>query len=88
MLTVQPSIPLDQVDRAQAEAFAAKVQSLASDFHGQLLIRFAPDMNASWTEWGQQPLQYKAAFRNVAEGFKTDDGETVMVWQPYLGLPL
>ena len=85
MLSVQPSIPLEQVDRTQAEAFAGKVRSLASDFRGQLLIRFAPDMNASWTEWGQQPLQYRAAFRNVAEGFKADDGGTVMVWQPYLG---
>ena len=86
MLTVQPSAPLEQVNAAAAHAFAGKVQALAAGFRGQLLIRFAPDMNASWTDWGQQPVAYKAAFRNVAAAFKeTDDAGMVMVWQPYLG---
>lgn len=86
MLTVRPSAALAQVDAAAAAAFATKVQALAAGFQGQLLIRFAPDMNSSWVEWGQQPPAYKAAFRNVAAGFKAaDDAGTVMVWQPYLG---
>ncbi|MDR7159428.1 OpgC domain-containing protein [Arthrobacter sp. BE255] len=86
MLTVRPTVPLEQVDAAAAAAFANKVKALAAGFQGQLLIRFAPDMNSSWVEWGQQPPAYKAAFRNVAAGFKAaDDAGTVMVWQPYLG---
>ncbi len=86
MLTVRPSAPLDQVDAGAAEAFAGKVRQFAAGFHGQLLVRFAPDMNSSWMEWGQQPAAYKTAFRNVAAGFKAvDDAGTVMVWQPYLG---
>ncbi|HJV99325.1 MAG TPA: OpgC domain-containing protein [Arthrobacter sp.] len=86
MLTVRPTVPLDQVDSAGAAAFAAKVQDLAAGFQGALLIRFAPDMNASWLDWGQQPAAYKAAFRNVAAGFKAaDDAGTVMVWEPYVG---
>ena len=64
----------------------AKAKELASAFRGTLLIRFAPDMNSSWVEWGQQPAAYKEAFRTIAAEFKTaDDAGTVMVWQPYLG---
>ncbi|MET3719980.1 MULTISPECIES: OpgC domain-containing protein [unclassified Arthrobacter] len=86
MLTVRPTAALDQVDAAAAGAFAAKVEDLASAFRGTLLVRFAPDMNSSWVDWGQQPVAYKSAFRNVAAEFKTaDDAGTVMVWQPYLG---
>lgn len=86
MLTVRPTVALDQVDSAAAKAFAAKVGELAASFKGTILIRFAPDMNSSWVDWGQQPDAYKAAFRNVAAEFKTtDDAGTVMVWQPYLG---
>jgi hypothetical protein len=63
MLTVKPTVPLDQIDGAAAKAFAGEVRELASTFKGQLLIRFAPDMNASWVEWGQQPAAYRGAFR-------------------------
>lgn len=86
MLTVRPTVPLEQVDADGAAAFAARVQDLAAGFQGALLIRFAPDMNSSWLDWGQQPAPYQAAFRNVAAAFKAaDDAGTVMVWQPYLG---
>ncbi len=86
MLTVRPTAVLEQVDSGAAEAFVAKVGELSASFKGTLLISFAPDMNASWVEWGQQPDAYKAAFRTLAAEFKTtDDAGTVMVWQPYLG---
>nr|WP_258868423.1 OpgC domain-containing protein [Arthrobacter sp. RT-1] len=85
MLTVKPTVPLDQIDGAAAKAFAGEVRELASTFKGQLLIRFAPDMNASWVEWGQQPAAYRAAFQAVTAAFREADGGTVMVWEPYLG---
>lgn len=87
MLTVKPTVPLDQVDAAAARSFAERVVELSSGFKGQLLIRFAPDMNASWVEWGQQPASYRAAFQAVAAAFREGEGggRTVMVWQPYLG---
>lgn len=86
MLTVKPTVPLEQLDAADAQAFAAEVASTSSGFQGKLLVRFAPDMNGSWVDWGQQPAAYRAAFRAVAAGFKeADDAGTVMVWEPYLG---
>ncbi|MGX5716717.1 OpgC domain-containing protein [Arthrobacter sp. MAHUQ-56] len=86
MLTVKPSVPLDQIGASEAEAFAAKVRELTNGFNGQLLVRFAPDMNASWVAWGQQPAAYRQAFQAVAAAFrKSDGGRVTMVWAPYLG---
>ena len=86
LLTVKPSVPLDQLGTQEAEAFAQQVRDLTSGFKGRLLIRFAPDMNTSWVAWGQQPADYRKAFRNVAAAFrKYDGGRATMVWAPYLG---
>ncbi|MFF2345888.1 OpgC domain-containing protein [Pseudarthrobacter sp. NPDC058119] len=86
MLTVKPSVPLDQLGTAEAEAFTALVRGLTSGFKGQLLVRFAPDMNASWVAWGQQPAVYRQAFQAVSAAFKKGDGgRATMVWAPYLG---
>ena len=86
LLTVKPSVPLDQLGTQEAEAFAQHVRDLTSGFKGRLLIRFAPDMNTSWVAWGQQPADYRKAFRNVAAAFrKYDGGRATMVWAPYLG---
>ncbi|MDT0169503.1 OpgC domain-containing protein [Pseudarthrobacter sp. BRE9] len=86
LLTVKPSVPLAQLGAPEAEAFATQVRDLTSGFKGQLLIRFAPDMNASWVAWGQQPASYRQAFQSVAAAFKKyDGGRAAMVWAPYLG---
>src|SRR5215217_4794608 len=86
MLTVKPSVPLDQVTAEAAASFAGDVRRLTADFKGHVLIRFAPDMNASWVEWGQQPAAYRSAFQSVAAAFEdSDGGRTSMVWEPYLG---
>ena len=85
MLTVRPTVPLDQVDSGSAAAFAAEVRTLAGGFKGKLLIRFAPDMNSSWVEWGQQPAAYREAFRTLAGKFRASDGGALMVWAPFLG---
>jgi hypothetical protein len=87
MLTVRPVVPLDQVTSDAAAAFAGEVRRMKGDFKGQLLIRYAPDMNASWVEWGQQPAAYRQSFQAVAAAFR-DTGTGAgyaMVWEPYLG---
>ncbi|UUL77015.1 OpgC domain-containing protein [Pseudarthrobacter sp. Fe7] len=86
LLTVKPSVPLDQLGASEAEAFASQVRDLTTGFKGQLLVRFAPDMNTSWVGWGQQPATYRKAFQAVAAAFrKYDGGRATMVWAPYLG---
>ncbi|WP_285247956.1 OpgC domain-containing protein [Pseudarthrobacter sp. efr-133-R2A-89] len=86
MLTVKPTVPLDQIGVSEAEAFAGKVRDLTFGFKGRLLVRFAPDMNSSWVPWGQQPGAYREAFKAVAAAVRKDDGgRAAMVWAPYLG---
>lgn len=86
LLTVKPAVPLAQLGAPEAEAFAQQVRGLAAGFKGQLLVRFAPDMNTSWVAWGQQPAAYREAFQTVAAAFrKYDGGRAAMVWAPYLG---
>lgn len=85
LLTVKPTVPLDQIDAAAAESFAGRVRDLTGRFKGQVLVRFAPDMNTSWVDWGQQPATYREAFRAVSAAFKESDGGAVLVWEPYLG---
>ena len=86
MLTVKPTVPLDQIDAAAAGSFAREIRRLTAQFQGQVLVRFAPDMNAGWVEWGQQPAAYREAFRTVSAAFKdSGDGRTVLVWEPFLG---
>jgi hypothetical protein len=82
LLTVNPAVPLTEVTADAAADFAGQLEELAQGFPGKLLIRFAPDMNASWVSWGQQPGAYVPAYRAVARAFDAESN-AVMVWQPF-----
>ncbi|MDR6506848.1 OpgC domain-containing protein [Arthrobacter oryzae] len=82
LVTVNPTIPLAEVNAAAAADFAAQLGELAEGFPGKLLIRFAPDMNSSWVSWGQQPGAYVPAYRAVAQAFEPKSN-VLMVWQPF-----
>jgi hypothetical protein len=84
LLSVQPSVPLDEVGDDAAAEFARAMEEVAEGFSAKLFIRFAPDMNASWVDWGQQPSSYVSAFRAVARAFEPYQN-AVMVWQPFAG---
>ena len=84
LLTVNPTVPLTEVNSGKAAEFAGNLKQVAEGFPGKLLIRFAPDMNSNWVPWGQQPETYVSAFRTVAQAFSDVDA-AVMVWQPFLG---
>ncbi|MFI7585089.1 OpgC domain-containing protein [Kocuria sp. M1N1S27] len=82
LLTVRPEVPLTRVDDAQASVLAAQVADVAEGYEGMVFVRFAPQMNASWVPWGQQPEAYTEAFRAVAAAFDEELAELVMVWSP------
>ena len=82
LITVNPTVPLTDINAAGAADFARQLEELAQGFPGKLLIRFAPDMNSSWVSWGQQPGEYVAAYRAAARAFEAESN-TVMVWQPF-----
>lgn len=83
MLTVRPDVPLTDVDDPLASAFAAQVADAAQGYNGTVFLRFAPQMNAAWVRWGQQPEAYREAFRVLGTAMDDELGnDPVMVWSP------
>ncbi|WP_309126588.1 OpgC domain-containing protein [Kocuria sp.] len=85
LLTVRPEVSLEKVDDARAAVLAAQVADVAEGYEGTVFVRFAPQMNASWVPWGQQPEAYRDAFRAVAKAMDAELGDPVMVWSPTVG---
>jgi hypothetical protein len=84
VLTLEPTIPLDEITAAQAEDLA----QLLADWNNQgvgVLLRFAHEMNGSWYGWGQQPEAYVAAFQRVADAVHQTAPGTAMLWAPNYG---
>jgi hypothetical protein len=82
LLTVRPGIGLEEVDAGSAAEFARHVSEAAAGFRGTVFVRFAPEMNAPWTPWGQEPDAYRAAFSTVASALRAALPDPVMVWSP------
>ena len=85
LITVNPRIPLAQVDEKTSAELAQEIKAMAEGFPGRLFIRFAPDMNAGWPAWGQKPAEYIAAFRVVTASMRDTLEDPVMVWSPFQG---
>lgn len=85
LLTIRPEISLGRVDEARAAVLAEQLADAAEGYAGRVFVRFAPQMNASWVPWGQQPRAYTEAFRTVAAAVDAELGEPVMVWSPPAG---
>lgn len=82
LITVRPEIPLRDVDDPLASALAAQVADAAKGYKGTVFVRFAPQMNAPWVPWGQQPEAYREAFRVIAAAMDDELRDPVMVWSP------
>ncbi|WP_223981943.1 OpgC domain-containing protein [Arthrobacter sp. NicSoilB8] len=85
LITVNPRVPLAQVDAVTSTDLAQKIKEMAGGFKGQLFIRFAPNMNAGWAAWGQRPAEYVAAFRAVTAAMRATLEKPLMVWSPFQG---
>lgn len=82
LLTVRPGISLQDVSDDAAATFARQITTAAAGFRGKVFVRFAPEMNAPWVAWGQEPEAYRAAFGRVAAALKSSLPDPVMVWSP------
>ncbi len=84
LLTLEPEHGLDAVTEEHADELAA----MLADFNTNgvpVIVRFAHEMNGSWYAWGQQPVEYIAAFRRVAEAVHRDAPGSAMMWAPNYG---
>jgi hypothetical protein len=79
-LTLEPVKPLGELTTADARSLARQLEQLHHRYGTLFLVRFAPEMNGSWTGWGQQPKAYRAAFRTVAEQVHSDVPDAAMLW--------
>ena len=84
VLTMQPP-SLARLNEEDASKFAAAVARATQDDDSFLLLRFAPEMNGSWTPWGRRPVTYVRAFRTLADAVHDATDAAKLVWSPSYG---
>ncbi|MDO3395135.1 hypothetical protein QWJ41_05360 [Nocardioides sp. SOB44] len=85
VVDLQPATTLDGLDADDAETLVEELDELGEAHGSRFLLRFAPEMNGSWTAWGQQPTAYVAAFRELAEVVHAEAEAAWTVWAPAYG---
>ncbi|WP_299058049.1 OpgC domain-containing protein [uncultured Nocardioides sp.] len=84
-LTLEPSVPLEELTAEDAEDLVDTLVDVHEQYDSTVLLRFAPEMNGSWTPWGQEPGAYVDAFREVADVVHASAPDAAMVWAPSYG---
>lgn len=84
VVDARPTVPLADLTPRDADDLARALHGLERDRGAQFLVRFAPEMNGSWETWGQQPRDFVAAFRTVADALHADT-DAGTVWAPVYG---
>ncbi|OOB92290.1 OpgC domain-containing protein [Rathayibacter sp. VKM Ac-2630] len=84
-ITLRPSGDLVGFDEADADETVDALARARQDEALPLYLRFAPDMNADWVQWGQDPEAYVDAFRLFSEAVRADLPGAVVVWSPVAG---
>jgi hypothetical protein len=85
VITLEPTVPLAELTADDARTLADRLDALREDTGTRALVRFAPDMNGSWTPWGQQAAAFVQAFRTVADAVHGSGSDAAMVWSPAYG---
>ncbi len=85
VVSLQPAAALADLGRPEAAALVEELNALTASTGRSFLLRFAPEMNGSWTAWGQQPAAYVRAFRAFADVVHADATSAVTVWAPAYG---
>jgi hypothetical protein len=84
LLTLEPHGGLAAVTDAVARDLAERLD----DWNARgvpVIVRFAHEMNGSWYAWGQQPEEYVAAFRRVADAVHAGAPGSATMWAPNYG---
>lgn len=85
VLTLEPDEALADLGADDADDLADALVELHRAYDSYVLVRFAPEMNGTWTPWGQQPTAYVEAFRTVADAVHEATEHAAMVWSPSYG---
>lgn len=85
VVSLEPTVGLDQLTSDDARDVVEALNDLTRDLGTAFLIRFAPEMNASWTSYGQQPTAYVDAFVDFADIVHTLALSAATAWVPAYG---
>lgn len=85
VVVANPTVPLDDLGPAQAQAFVDALKEVARPAGAPLYVSFAPDMNTTWRPWGQRPDAYRAAFQVFADVVHAEMPEAAVLWSPFWG---
>lgn len=84
LLTLEPHDGLSSVTEGTATALAKDLNKFNED-GVPVIVRFAHEMNGSWYAWSQQPQEYIAAYRTIADAVHTHAPGSAMMWAPNYG---
>lgn len=84
LLELIPGGPLGALDPAVMGTLAAELRQLVGDREVPILLAFAPEMNAPWRPYGQEPLVFRERFRSFAAAVRDIPGVR-LVWMPAQG---
>lgn len=82
VITLEPSKPLEELTEADAAELVEVLQRAEDEYGTAFYLRFAPEMNGTWYEWGQKPDEYVAAFRLLADAVHAGAPSAAMLWAP------
>lgn len=81
LLTLEPHEGLHRVDAETSRELAQRIAGYNA--RGvPVWVRFGPEMNGSWHAWGQQPAEYRRAFRQIATAIQAKASKAMMLWAP------
>ncbi|MCI1649483.1 glycoside hydrolase family 26 protein [Bifidobacterium tibiigranuli] len=84
LLTLEPHAGLSAVSTEVIAQLAEDLRELNDD-GVPVVLRYAHEMNGSWYAWGQQPAEYIASFRRVADAVHAKAPGSSMMWAPNYG---
>ncbi len=84
-LTLEPRLPLSELTTDHASTLGAELQDLHAEHGTTVVLSFAPEMNGTWRAWGQQPAQYREAYREVSTAVRAESDAVEMLWSPAYG---
>lgn len=79
-----PTIPLQEIAAGQYDSYLRQAANTARNMpFGEILVRFAHEMNGDWYGWSGSPSAYVNAWRRVVTVFRQQDASNVkFVWSP------
>ncbi|KAJ3214496.1 hypothetical protein HDU67_001628 [Dinochytrium kinnereticum] len=82
MITVYPYTGLDRITATDITLLSDQIAFIKNTTGRDVMVRFAPEMNGGWMQYGLQPTAYIREFRNIARVLHARNPTAAMLWSP------